>query len=53
MAWRDDGKYYEAHHQCLEEVLNPAEIVTPDGKMAEGEALFETLVLDLYLPIAS
>ena len=40
VQWREASKYKEAHHQWLENLLNPLE---PD---------FSKLVFDLYLPIS-
>lgn len=52
VVWRDGSKYQCASHQCLEEVLNREEILTPDGNKLPDDIVFQTMTLDLYLPIA-
>jgi DNA gyrase inhibitor GyrI len=50
VAWREAGSYHQGQHQWLEEVLNPGDFVTPDGKPTPDDA-WEAVRFDLYLPV--
>jgi DNA gyrase inhibitor GyrI len=49
VAWYEDSPYQRAHHQWLEECLNPQVNMLPPSGV---EPDYEQLVFDLYLPIA-
>ena len=52
VTWREDGKYKQAHHQWLEECLNPEVFITSEGSAASDESIYSDVIFDLYLPIA-
>lgn len=52
VVWRDSSKYRCASHQWLEKVINPHEVIMPDGQRVDNETMVSTMILDLYLPIA-
>jgi DNA gyrase inhibitor GyrI len=54
VAWHEDSPYEKSpnYYQCLEEVLNPAVFITPDGESVEDEESYDAVIFDLYLPVA-
>jgi effector-binding domain-containing protein len=53
VAWQEDSQYLKPpnYFQCLEEVLNPAVFITPDGQFNDSEDAYQQVVFDLYLPV--
>lgn len=52
VIWQEDSPYQKVHRQCLEECLNPEVFITSEGKAASDESAYETVIFDLYLPVA-
>lgn len=52
VAWCEASDYYQADGQCLEALKNPADFITPAGRLLLEQNRFAEFSMELYLPIA-